>query len=316
MRRTLHFVVGAVVMAGLGAGEAAAFGTYRTIPPQNAEHERITKHALQCGGGAVANCFERRPLRLIAGGVGSFGGVGAPDNPIRGLIDDASAHCDNGDFLAGAYAQSRGDADAALNACRDGMDTNMNAAVAAAAGLVDAHGQLRPGQTPNHCSFSQAQQATARCRVLAAFGLVLHASQDFYSHTNWTDERLDGGPGTPSNPPGLGNVGPAPFISLRARLTVPPGLISGCFYLSLTACNGRVGHGDLNKDEGAIDPSIGAARTRRGQVRQNFRRAVEAAIADTQDKWTLLQERLRQRYPQSAERMICAIRSNHPSHCP
>jgi hypothetical protein len=45
----------------------------------------------------------------------------------------------------------------------------------------------------------------------------------------------------------------------------------------------------------------------------NFQRAVEAAVADTADKWTLLRERLEGRYgAEKANRMICALSKDQP----
>jgi hypothetical protein len=46
----------------------------------------------------------------------------------------------------------------------------------------------------------------------------------------------------------------------------------------------RVKHLALNKDKGTIDPTIGAGATDRGRIKDNFRYAVQAAIADSKDK--------------------------------
>jgi len=78
-------------------------------------------------------------------------------------------------------------------------------------------------------------------------------------------------------------------------------------------CAVRVKHAVLNKDTGAIDPAIGAGTTPRGKTDGNFRRAVEAAIADSRDKWALLRERLRARYgARDGARMACAISHDDP----
>ena len=79
-------------------------------------------------------------------------------------------------------------------------------------------------------------------------------------------------------------------------------------------CPGHVKHEDLNKDKGQIDPTLGAGTTNRGRVDHNFALAVEAAIADTRDKWATLRERLLAAYgPARGGRMICAITHDAPA---
>ena len=75
-----------------------------------------------------------------------------------------------------------------------------------------------------------------------------------------------------------------------------------------SGCTGRVTHYDLNKDKGTIDPQIGAGTTPRGMVDGNFRRAVEAAIDDSRDKWDELRAALVAKYGSHDGRlMICAL---------
>ena len=100
---------------------------------------------------------------------------------------------------------------------------------------------------------------------------------------------------------------------------MPPGLISGCFkgLPERWFCNdgpgGRIKHAALNKDDGQIEPTIGAGSTPRGRIEGNFARAVCAAIEDTEDKWALYQERLAERYGVArAARMICVLTSDQP----
>lgn len=295
-------------------GPALAFGTIRHLG-QDAEHERITRRALQCTPTAAATCFARGSLDEVAGRSGTFGAVGFPDNPRSGLISETKAHCDSGDSLpVKGYPQSAAQARANLEACRAWMILNMDQAVAEAAGLLDAGGAIAPGQVRLGCKFGK-DVAGAKCRVLQRFGIVLHASQDFYSHSNWVDRPRPGAVGL-DNPPGLGRTGPAPWISLRAATDFPAGLMSGCYqgFPEAAYCRGRVKHDVLNKDNGVIDPVTGAGATRRGEVNGNFARAVEAAVADTGDKWTLLRDRLEGRYgPQKAGRMICALTRDQPT---
>lgn len=293
-----------------------AFGTVHGLG-QNAEHERITRHALECAHERSGEaCFEPGVLDLLAGRRGTFGAVGAPDDPRRGLMSEAGAHCDNGDWLhLPGYPHGRQDAEDALTGCRDLMAANLDAAVQAAGELVDAGGRVRLEQATGDCRFERADAGNARCRALAAFGLTLHAAQDFYSHTNWTDDRRAAG--TTADPPGLGNTGPAPFIGLRTSGPLPASLISGCYegFPEALHCRGRVPHARLNKDTGAIDPAIGAGTTPRGRVNGNFARAAAAAIADTADKWLLLRQRVRTRYGRSGPTIICALRSDDPGAC-
>lgn len=306
------------VLVGLFAvaigGPALAFGTIRHLG-QDAEHERITRRALQCTPTASATCFQGKSLDELAGRSGTFGAIGFPDNPRSGLISQHKAHCDSGDSLpVRGYPQSAAQARGNLEACRAWMIQNMDQAVVEAAGLLDASGAIAPKQVKLGCAFG-AKVEGAKCTVLQRFGTALHASQDFYSHSNWVDRPRAGATG-PGNPPGLGRSGPAPWISLRGSPAFPAGLISGCYdgFPEAAFCKDRVKHEALNKDNGTIDPAIGAGASSRGQINGNFQRAVEAAVADTQDKWALLRDRLEARYgPQKAARMVCALTRDQPA---
>src|SRR5471030_1344040 len=113
MRLGIVFAAGLLALCSVGA--SWAFGTISGLG-QNREHERITRHALGCVPGAdLAFCFEPKSLDEIAGARGSWGAVGAPDNPTRGLMLSSEAHCDNGDWLpAPGYPHSQADARANL----------------------------------------------------------------------------------------------------------------------------------------------------------------------------------------------------------
>lgn len=307
----------AAALIGLGViaigGPAGAFGTIRHLG-QNAEHERITRRALQCTPTSPATCISGKTLDELAGRTGTFGAVGFPDNPRSGLISETKAHCDSGDSLPGkGYPQSAAQARARLESCRAWMVLNLDQAVAEAARLLDADGNISARETRLNCRFGSEAKG-AKCRVLQRFGTTLHGAQDFYSHSNWVDRPRPGSIG-PGNPPGLGRSGPAPWISLRKATPFPAGLISGCYegFPEAAFCKGRVKHEALNKDNGDIDPAVGAGSSPRGGVNGNFQRAVEAAVADTSDKWTLLRERLEGRYgAEKAARMICALSKDQP----
>ena len=289
-------LVAAVAIATLSAGSALAFGTINAAG-QSAEHEKITRRALACRGGETAPCFGPRSLDQLAGTRGRFGAVGYPDSSAA--IFKPRAHCDNGDRPGG------------LEACRDWMTSHLDKAVRDAARLLDERGNIWPSQvrlTPG-CVWALNAGGRAKCDVLQSFGVVLHASQDFYSHSNWTDDARETGPR------GLGHAGPAPAIGLRAFPAFPKDLVSGCF--AVRGCSGRVTHAALNKDTGQIGETVGPGTTPRGRRHRNFERAVAAAQADTADKWALLRERLVETYGRERGRaMACALTRDDPvKHC-
>ena len=173
------------------------------------------------------------------------------------------------------------------------------------------------------CKFDDSADR-AKCMVLESFGRALHATQDFYSHTNWVD-RPDTGAVDEDNPPGLDRQGPATWLSLRASAAFPAGLISGCYegkpetiYCRYGLTN-RVKHDVLNKDTGPISDTAGATgpgTTDRGGINGNFQRAVSAASDDTLDKWKLLTERIQAAYQGArAQKIVCVIRSDNPAAC-
>jgi hypothetical protein len=307
-----------VSLALLCTGPASAFGTMRGMG-QNAEHERITRRALVCTGTAGTDCFQPASLDELAGRHGDFGAVGIPD---RGdLIPVNKAHCDGGDWLdVPAYPQSRADARAALESCRNWMLGKLADAVRDAGKLVSDENMLRQSQVEIPCVFVGEIKGGAKCNVIEDFGVLLHASQDFYSHSNWVDRSDPSQPIGPKNPPGLGQTGRAPWLDLRAEVSFPDGLITGCFenIPEERHCNYGVGlmrakHEFLNKDLGTIDPEIGAGITARGMIADNFAHAVSAAIDDTRDKWATLEEQLRTTYgDRQGTRMVCVITHDRP----
>lgn len=306
-------------LALLAAAPAAmAFGTIHGLG-QDAEHEKITRLALDCRAGDV-DCLEPRTLDVLAGKRSSFGMVGGPDS--GSLLTQSSAHCDNGDWLdRPGYDQVRAKAQQALEACRAWIRANIEKAAARAAGMIDADGLLRRGQYGVACASYGRRQPTAKCEVLEALGAALHAAQDFYAHSNWVD-RPAPGPTGPDNPPGLGNEGPAPWMDWRSFHPFPEGLISDCFggAPERLFCNGgaggRVKHAAINKDTGEIDVAsgrIGNGTSPRGRVNGNFRRAVEAARGETRRQWEILQVLLIQSYGDAAgARIACALQNDKP----
>jgi len=340
MEKQLFKVFVASIFVALGAicttGPAHAFGTIHEMG-QDAEHERITRAALRCRtGDDPALCLEEETLEAVAGTDGEFGAVGAPD---RGrLVFQSSAHCDGADYFhTPDYPQTRDEAQGALEACRDWMMENMQMAVEAAAELLDEDGEIRGSQIPTwiDCVFAGSVPGRAKCNVLQYFGRVLHASQDFYSHSNWIDRPDPARAISLENPPGMGQQGPASWLDLRvANAPFPDGLISGaasisscfeeggpfsgdsCLHRDEETQEPRVGHAELNKDTGRIrrgDREVGPGTTPRGEIEENFERAVAAAIADTRDKLATLNDLLIARYGEARGHiMICAITRDDP----
>ncbi len=331
------FIAVAFLCFAATATPSLAFGTITVPGWQNREHEKITRLSLSCatphGGGAVANCFQAGSIDQLAGSGGAFGAVGAPDNPLRGLISSIEAHCDDGDYLnIPNYPQDQGTANQHLLDCLAYMKNHFDVAVQMAGRLVTTTNVINENELIGllGCTFlGGSANGRGKCGVIEEFGLVLHASEDFYSHTNWADVAdLHGTvlpgvlPGTPRNPDGLGNNAPTNFLQLNAgpiATAVPNGLISGCFVSKPETryCNegsGRTKHMDINKDGGQITVNaINGAVTPRGQIGANFNNAVTVAIADTRDKWAELQAAIGARYPGArGTTIICVLTNDDP----
>ena len=297
-KRTLSILAAASLVAA--APHALAFGTVKGLLGQNAEHERITRTGL-----AVFN-FGPNTMDQLAGKDGTFGAVGAPDNPTRGLMGTHAAHCDGGDYFnTPGYAQTQVNAQAQLTSCRTYMVNNLNAAVADAAGVVRADMSLGNVSISGGCTFNGVK-GRDKCNVLEDLGLLLHASQDFYSHSNWVDTVA--APGTVANPPGLNNAIPAAWLTLTGPVApFPAGLITGCYdgFPESLYCGGRVKHAYLNKD---------TTGTARGLPAYNLAMAV--AAQDTAAKWDEFRQALAVAYGGArASKMICAIKSDTPTAC-
>tara|TARA_R110000868_G_scaffold80881_2_gene229297 strand:+ start:1887 stop:2900 length:1014 start_codon:yes stop_codon:yes gene_type:complete len=326
-RRAAFLAASTLVIASLVPIATFAYGTVRGMG-QNAEHARITRHALACEGGRAADaCFQPDTLDSLAGEEGSFGAVGAPDRG-RGMLT-SHAHCSAGDYFdVPGYPRSAAEARASLTECRTQMMSNLDHAVLDAAALLDEDGDIRGSQIPSYidCVYAGSEHGRAKCNVLAHLGLILHAGQDFYSHSNWVDRPDPGQPVSVENPPGLGQTGRSPWLDLRlANPAFPAGLISGCFDNESfideeRGCfygdegQHRIRHLNLAKDTGEIDPQIGTGHSERGAMNDNFRRSVEAAIEDSADKWATLRERLVATYGETnGGMMICAITRDNPT---
>lgn len=316
-------------------GQAGAFGTVHvdptgTLSKQNAEHEKITRLALQ------GQSFGGDTLDQLAGAFLSFGAVGSPDL-YRMLTPEA--HCDDGDYRAlPNYPHKETDALASLKACRTWIFDNLAQAVTDAGRLVNPDLSInRPFPPLTWIGFSCTWfgSGRAKCDVLQSLGRSFHAAQDFYAHSNWSDRLPAGVPPDLHTPPGLGNTVIADFINPRKPFKSEPGLMTGCYVFVGSGCDNRTLHADLNKDTGSIDRKslvIGDGTTTRGQLMQdragppppqgdwdlegNFHRAVHLAAADTTDKWQYFQEQVLATYPgDRGYRILCVVRSDYPKDC-
>ncbi len=327
---------------------AQAYGTVHALG-QDAEHERITRRALACDPAAsTINCFQAKTLDELAGKKGTFGGVGFADIPTKKLVGQASAHCDGGDYLdVPDYGRNKegdvitsGEARAIIIECRDWMEENFNAAISAAADMLDANGNLHTGQTEisKKCIRNPKKKNSAKCRTLTHIGIMLHAVQDFYSHSNWTDIADTASTTSPDNPPGLSKNAPAPWLHMpNSTDPFPDGLITGCYEGVFESRNckykdaagqrhHRVKHMFLNKDKGVVDPDadndateypgiglIGPGKAGRGAINNNFERSVSAAVLDTRSKLAEFKRVLElQHGDEKATLMFCALTRDAP----
>ncbi len=286
-------------------GSALAFCTVN-VPGtgQSAEHERMTRAAVACRDAVRRHVVRAGVGRQLAGRTGTFGAVGQPDVPPP---EGPESHCDDADYLdTGSYPISRAAATATLAGCVSHLQAQFTeSSIRARRILFDGRDVIDPPQvslSPD-CVFAGNSGQRAKCDVLFFFGRALHGVQDFYAHSNWSDEAAPGATGR-DNPPGLNRSSLPPFLNLRhisLSLSVPAGLSTGCFHVeeltggSVFSCRRRVRHLVINKDKGQIDPVTGATSaptTRRGLVGSKFAKAVAGAIADTRRQWADLRSRI------------------------
>ena len=331
-------LAGCLVLAVLGAVPAAAsaFGTVRILG-QRAEHERITRLALGCRDGQThdGSCFERASLNQVAGSDATWGAVGAPDNiPLHLGGGPPYWHCDDADFLgAVGYPQSRVDATQRLNECRfwaremlyDGVKHFVEGRSWPQDGALDrAKNLLNNGRVDvsdpgtgvfNPPCLFDGKAGRAKCNVYEPFGYVLHAVEDFYSHSNWADQPDPTKPISITNPPGLGHRDLPSFWDLRAEAGTLPdtNLATGCY--PTDRCHGRITHDEgLSKDRADINTESGLVTDPtmpRGKIGDNTQRAVNDAINEARRQWAILRFLLVERYgAENGGKMICALTSD------
>lgn len=307
---------------------AHGFGTIDGLG-QHREHERITRAALACPSGQKSNgdCFEPKSIDQLAGKQGTFGAVGAPDIPVGGEVFNPAAHCDDADFLTGPYRRTRNQATGQLQACINHLRGRFREGVARADQLVNSKDRISKDEVnlDTDCTFAFGIGGRAKCNSLEGFGRALHGVQDFYSHSNWADEKSDQIDSV-TNPPGLNLPAPSPLMDLRRSLNLranetPTQLTTGCFVLNdrtpgVGDCEGRVTHSTLNKDKGIINPDSGAASSpspTRGQVKSNFAKAVAGAITETKRQWADQRAAIvREHGEKRGALMVCALTRDDP----
>jgi hypothetical protein len=240
-------------------------------------------------------------------------------------VSDPAAHCDDADFLAGAYPQARDAATTALTACVDHLRVRFREAIDGAADLLDGEGRIIGAEVAldTDCAPGAATEQRAKCRVLEGFGRALHGVQDFYSHSNWADVADPAAPIGADNPPGLNLPAPSPILDLRGSSapSVPPDLTTGCFVPrdrvpGVGLCERRITHAALNKDNGLVDPASGSTSdptTPRGKVAGNFAKAVAGAVIETRHQWREIRAGLEHAYgAEKASLMACAVTHDDP----
>jgi Carboxypeptidase regulatory-like domain len=326
-RGAWRVVLVAVLVVGAWLLVAAQAGAFGTTHDQGDEHEKITRAALKCKSQSeleANECFAPQSLDELAGRPGDLGAVGNPD--IYFALEPRQ-HCDNADFLSAKitsyYPQSEAEAHNKLQECLFFAGDRFGQ------GVIEAHQiskEPKQGVIPDGgCELSLPSPAdVAKCKALARFGAVLHATEDFYSHSNWVD-RAAPSPEGPDNPPGLGVTQPSYLLDFVTALPVtatgaalpiaaiPHELTTGCFTLSehfglgglnnklpFTGCTGRVTHFFLTKDE---------PTTVRSQVGgNNFIRAFIVAKEDAKRQWKSFRQKLEDEYGKRDGRFIaCAL---------
>ncbi len=320
---------GALVASALTLVLPASAGAFGTIngAGQSAEHERMTRAALACPAGMKSDdtCFEPATISQLAGRTGTFGAVGQPDVPPP---EGAESHCDDADYLDTAtYPISRAAATATLDGCITHLQAQFTESWRRARRILfDGRDVIDPPEvslSPD-CVFAGNGGQRAKCDVLYYLGRALHGVQDFYAHSNWSDQAAPGATNR-DNPPGLDRSSLPTFLDLRhiiAVLSVPRDLSTGCFHVeeltggSVFSCRRRVRHLVINKDKGQINPVTGATSaptTSRGLVGSNFAKAVAGAIADTRRQWADLRSQILTAYgPRRGGLMVCAVTHDDP----
>ncbi len=199
------------------------------------------------------------------------------------------------------------------------MKENLDAAVTDAGALLDHDGRLRPDQTKASCIFVGQMKGKAKCNVIQDLGIMLHASQDFYSHTNWVDQPASDQPIGPENPPRPQQARPRRLHRPAPRQPDPAGPDFRLLREAPRAAalqlrpRRRICAASSTwwstRTTAPSTPSSAGGTTLRGRHDDNFAHAIDAAIDDTRDKWLTFRQRLTQAYGRNKDR--CPYRLRH-----
>jgi hypothetical protein len=187
-------------------------------------------------------------------------------------------------------------------------------AVGQARHLLNADGRVDvrdPGTAGSRTCVFDGTIGRPKCNVWEPFGYVLHAAEDFYSHSNWADQANPHRRIELVNPPGLAHRDLPAFWDLRdPSATLPdPRLSTGCY--PADECQGRILHDELSKDKELINLTTGVVTdpgTPRAKVLTNAQRAVNGAIGEAKRQWAILRWELVKHYgAEKGGKMICAL---------
>lgn len=316
-------------------------------------------HPDYCVNGALT-------LRSVAGSANNFGAVGAPDvienKAILGLggtwptIGEVTGynqywHCDNGDSRSDADASYPQTMDAAwqrLYHCQTHIEDMRENAVTMAIAILDGNNEIHPSSDEDCGAYtptSTTPEPTAKCASWFALGFLMHAVEDFYSHSNYIDSISPTDEDPINNPAGLGLS--APFDLFRTpSATRPAGytdLKSGCYNTGTLgetlssvdedehdvpeSCTtvSRIQHDAIAKDESNTGRGLQRWYTEDTESEfygsTNYQRAFDNAVLEVEWQWQYFIEDLyaaetngpRENHAKNVATILCAMTSDNPT---
>jgi len=328
----------------------------------NAEHTRFTIEALQCP--YTSEVYDSQycwgtagtsaALASLAGGNNNFGSVGNPDVielkadnigcdtiiscdwPIIGIVTGYNKywHCDNGDSDKSNpnYPQTPEAAWGIMGHCFDWVKDMRDQVVTIAGGMLDANTGRILGDNDDTCGSYTATSTepvdTAKCKAGYAFGFVLHAAMDFYSHSNYADSEDKSNAVSLTNPKGLIRDAPFSLIGPGADTNARPedlaDLVTGCYpgagvpedpHITPADCTNRITH-----DDGLAKDDMTKPRSNKGVIQDdgseitNYTRVQEEVVREIEYQWKYLIDAIVAEYGSvKAENIICAMTKDTPS---
>ncbi|MFF4927207.1 hypothetical protein ACFY4B_42180 [Kitasatospora sp. NPDC001261] len=290
-------------------------------------HTKITESAL--GG------FQKKSLEAMAAGDLGDDEWGAIRGSDKGdyYPKQTRYHCDDADYLkVSGYPRSRQQATDELLACIQTSVEEFHKAVVAAGELVDSKGHINTKEVglDHRCKYNDSP-GRAKCTVFEHLGRAWHAIEDFYSHSNWTDQKVPEKDISVTNPPGLQKTTPAPFFTLRAysnqstatweaearkEIGKVPDVATGCAggeyehgSKDLNNCNRRINHYDDADGKGGL-----SKEGSRAKIDHNGDNAEKVATEDIKRQWQDFQDELLARYSNGhGKKMICTLTHDAPT---